>query len=68
MLDLGEPEHMAHVHNAFEVNIRLGRQDALSDDVKRLTGREPMSFREYLVENKDLFPAKVGHGNQWIGQ
>lgn len=48
----GLPPGMVEVFTAFEVNTRMGRVDTVCDDFKTLTGREPRSLREYLIENR----------------
>jgi hypothetical protein len=52
---LGLPEHLArHVVTMGELH-RAGRYDRLADGVERVTGRPPMSVREFVSLHADEF-------------
>jgi NAD(P)H dehydrogenase (quinone) len=52
---LGLPEHLAaHVVTMGELH-RAGRYDRIADGVQRVTGRPPMSVREWVSRHADKF-------------
>lgn len=52
---LGLPEHLTrHLVTMAELN-RAGRYDRMTDGVERLTGRPPMSVREFVSLHADEF-------------
>ena len=54
----GLPEHLTHhLVTMAELN-RAGRYDRLTDSVERLTGRPPMSVREFVSLHADEFGAR----------
>ncbi len=48
----GLPEMIIPMLVSFDVNTKAGGFDVLTDDVKRLTGREPRSLKAFFEENK----------------
>jgi uncharacterized protein YbjT (DUF2867 family) len=51
-LAAGFPAHVADFYAAMYGDIRRGWASAVSDDVARITGREPISFRRYAVDSE----------------
>lgn len=61
LLKRGLPVHLvSHMATMADLH-RAGRYDRISDDVLRLTGRTPMSVREFIRNNAAIFskPVKV---------
>jgi hypothetical protein len=51
----GLPEHLTrHLVTMAELN-RAGRYDRMADGVERVTGRAPMSVREFVSHHADEF-------------
>ncbi|TKT80088.1 SDR family oxidoreductase [Aquamicrobium sp. LC103] len=48
----GLPAPVVNLIVSFDTNTRLGRVDFVTDDVRKLTGREPASLRAFLNANK----------------
>lgn len=57
MVGAGVPEPVAHVFASFDTNTAAGRVADVTGDFRRLTGREPLAFDEWLAANKGLFAA-----------
>ena len=56
---LGMPAAMALVTTAIYTVARLGKAGGLTDDVRTVTGREPVSFRHWAVAHRDAW-SRVG--------
>lgn len=56
----GMPDFVAGQIVAVFGLLRRGVQDRTTDDVRRLTGREPRPFAEFARDSADLFGAPVG--------
>jgi NAD(P)H dehydrogenase (quinone) len=54
----GLPEHLTHHLVAMAELNRAGRYDRLADGVERVTGRPPMSVREFVSLHADEFGAR----------
>jgi len=57
MVAHGLPEPLARVFASFDVNIAQGGLADVTGEVKALTGAEPKSFEDWLVENKEALAA-----------
>ena len=53
--DLGMERPMALVTTAIYTIARLGRAGGLTDDVRTVTGREPLGFQEWAQEHRDAW-------------
>jgi len=65
LLDLGLPVHLVnHLVTMADLH-RAGRYDRMSDDVRTLTGKEPLTVEEFVRNNAATFtaPAKAASGN-----
>ena len=51
----GVPEHLAHHLTTMAALNRAGRYDRMADGVERVTGRPPMSVREFVSRHADRF-------------
>jgi NAD(P)H dehydrogenase (quinone) len=43
---------------SFERTVREGKFAVISDDVLKLTGRAPQSFRSFAMEHRDMLRAQ----------
>jgi NAD(P)H dehydrogenase (quinone) len=57
MVGAGLPEPVARVFASFDTNTAAGRVAEVTGDFKRITGRDPQSFDDWLAANKKLFAA-----------
>lgn len=57
MVGAGLPEPVARVFASFDTNTAAGRVAEVSGDFRRITGRDPLSFDDWLAANKKLFGA-----------
>lgn len=57
MVGAGLPEPVARVFASFDTNTAAGRVAEVTGDFRRITGREPQSFDEWLAANKGAFAA-----------
>ena len=57
--DLGMPTAMALVTTAIYTVARVGKAGGLTEDVRTVTGREPVSFRDWAVAHRDAW-SRVG--------
>ncbi len=53
--DLGMPWPMVATTIGIYTIARLGRAGGLTDDVQAVTGREPISLREWAIEHRDVW-------------
>jgi NAD(P)H dehydrogenase (quinone) len=53
MVAAGLPEPMARTWASFDANTAAGRMEELTDDYRRITGREPQTFEAWLAENAE---------------
>jgi NAD(P)H dehydrogenase (quinone) len=58
MVSAGLPEPLARVFASFDTNTAAGRVAEVSGDFRRITGREPQRFDDWLAANAKLF---AGH-------
>ena len=58
MVSAGLPEPLARVFASFDTNTAAGRVAEVSGDFRRITGRDPQRFDEWLAANKNVF---AGH-------
>ena len=59
LLERGLPVHLVH-HLATMAELhRAGRYDRMSDDVRTLTGQEPLSVQEFVRKNAATFTASA---------
>ena len=59
LLDLDLPVHLvSHLVTMADLH-RAGRFDRMSDDVRRLTGQEPLSMQEFVRRNAATFTASA---------
>jgi uncharacterized protein YbjT (DUF2867 family) len=56
---LGMPTAMALVTTAIYTVARVGKAGGLTEDVRTVTGREPVSFQEWAVANREAW-SRVG--------
>jgi uncharacterized protein YbjT (DUF2867 family) len=52
---LGMPTAMALVTTAIYTVARVGKAGGLTEDVRTVTGREPVSFQEWAVANREAW-------------
>lgn len=52
MTQAGLPEPMARVFASFDTNTEAGRVETVTDDFKRITGRDPRTLAVWLEQNK----------------
>jgi NAD(P)H dehydrogenase (quinone) len=57
MVGAGLPEPLARVFASFDTNTAAGRVAGATGDFRRITGRDPQSFDDWLAGNKKLFAA-----------
>jgi NAD(P)H dehydrogenase (quinone) len=57
MVGAGLPEPLARVFASFDTNTGAGRVATVSGDFRRITGRDPQRFDDWLAANKKLFTA-----------
>lgn len=56
LTSMGLPEGYAQMLVALESNwLAKGLEERLNGDVKLVTGREPMDFRAFVEDNKDVW-------------
>jgi len=55
MVGAGLPEPVARVFASFDTNTAAGRVAAVSGDFRRITGRDPQPFDDWLAANAALF-------------
>lgn len=55
MVGAGLPEPLARVFASFDTNTAQGRVSTVTDDFRRLTGRDPQPFAAWLAENRQAF-------------
>lgn len=53
--DQGLPESAVQYLGALYAGVRAGQWAEISDDVKRVTGREAMTFQEFVEERRDAW-------------
>lgn len=53
----GLPPALARTFASFDTNTRQGGVETVTDDFHRLTGREPLSLKDWLNQNRALFTA-----------
>jgi NAD(P)H dehydrogenase (quinone) len=58
MVSAGLPEPLARVFASFDTNSAAGRVAEVTTDFRRITGRDPQRFDEWLAANKNVF---AGH-------
>jgi hypothetical protein len=51
----GIPEVYSKPLAAMDTSISKGSEERLSDDVQKVTGRPPKTFRQFAEEKKDFF-------------
>jgi NAD(P)H dehydrogenase (quinone) len=51
MVGAGLPEPMARLWASFDANTAQGRVAEVTDDYRRITGREPQTFAAWVEEN-----------------
>ncbi|KAI1464141.1 NAD(P)-binding protein [Daldinia caldariorum] len=52
---LGLPAEFSAALASLDTAVRHGSEERTSDDVRRITGREPKRFRDFVEENKDTW-------------
>ncbi len=57
MVAAGLPEPVARVMASFDTNTAEGRVATVTDDFRRLTGRDPQSFADWVKANRDALAA-----------
>jgi NAD(P)H dehydrogenase (quinone) len=57
MVGAGLPEPLARVFASFDTNTAAGRVAEVSGDLRRITGRDPQRFDDWLAANKASFAA-----------
>lgn len=57
MTQAGLPEPMARVFASFDTNTEAGRVETVTDDFKRITGRDPQTLAAWLEQNKAALSA-----------
>lgn len=57
MVGAGLPEPLARVFASFDTNTAAGRVATVTDDFRRLTGRDPQPFSAWLAAHRALFGA-----------
>lgn len=57
MVDAGLPEPLARVFASFDTNTAAGRVAGVTDDYRRLTGRAPQRFEDWLAAHAAAFSA-----------
>jgi NAD(P)H dehydrogenase (quinone) len=57
MVGAGLPEPLARVFASFDTNTGAGRVAQVSGDFRRITGRDPQRFDDWLAANRQLFTA-----------
>ena len=57
MVGAGLPEPLARVFASFDTNSAAGRVAELTSDFRRITGRDPLAFDDWLAANRPLFSA-----------
>jgi NAD(P)H dehydrogenase (quinone) len=57
MVGAGLPEPLARVFASFDTNTAASRVAEVSGDFRRITGRDPQRFDDWLAANKGLFSA-----------
>lgn len=57
MVQAGLPEPLARVFASFDTNTEAGRVAEVTGDFKRITGRQPQSFEDWLQANKAALAA-----------
>jgi NAD(P)H dehydrogenase (quinone) len=55
MTGAGLPEPLARVFASFDTNTAAGRVAEVTSDFRRITGRDPQPFDDWLAANKGLF-------------
>jgi NAD(P)H dehydrogenase (quinone) len=58
MVGAGLPEPVARVFASFDSNTAAGRVAGISGDFRRITGRDPQPFDDWLAANKALFAGR----------
>jgi NAD(P)H dehydrogenase (quinone) len=56
MVGAGLPEPVAQVFASFDVNTAAGHVGTVTDDYRRITGRAPMRFADWLSANRARLP------------
>ena len=51
----GLPEGIANMLAALDIGIHNGIENRLNDTVEKVTGKKPMTFREYAEKNKAVW-------------
>lgn len=51
----GTPFHYALVMTGLYMSTRFGMAKSVTNDVKRLTGREPITFRQYVQDYREMW-------------
>ncbi|MEM1203137.1 MAG: NAD(P)H-binding protein [Acidobacteriota bacterium] len=59
---MGQPEEVAHATLALISKTRDGHAEDLTDDVVRVTGREPRTFETFARDHQDAIRALSGQG------
>lgn len=53
MIQAGLPEPLARVLASFDTNTAAGRVAEITEDFKRITGRQPQAFEDWLQSNQE---------------
>ena len=51
----GVPDHTAGMLAELDIGIKNGMENRLNDTVLKVTGRPPMTYREFAEKNKDAW-------------
>lgn len=51
----GVPEETSNMLAAMDIAIKNGMEDRLNDTVEKVTGKKPMTFREFAEKYRDVF-------------
>ncbi len=57
MVAHGLPKPLAEIFASFDTNTAAGRVGVVTDDFRRLTGRDPLPYRDWLAQQRETIAA-----------